>query len=225
MAIQNSGSNHDPRPYIRSLVALSNEVNAHPHAIIYLTAGTAKGSQKLCNPHPQPSCIPAAASVFFSIFVENFDPIFSDDGRICFLLHLRAVVETPLSFAAKQQRQKKKTYLVIFLLFSTYLMATITRSVIRSSTSIRNVAAAAAKLSSEAGASRSSSTTFRFASSAKTPSLPSRFLLRSPVEMSCCIETLLPLHTVTSSAVLTSLLSVARPGYGWLSEGTRLRDL
>ncbi|KAL5998871.1 hypothetical protein ACLOJK_009819 [Asimina triloba] len=99
-------------------------------------------------------------------------------------------------------------------------MATIARSVIRSSTTIRNAAAAAAKLSSEAGTSRSSSKTFRFAASAKNPSLPSRFLLRSPVEMSCCIETLLPLHTATSSAVLTSLLSVAGPSYGWLSEGT-----
>ncbi|XP_058100567.1 protein NUCLEAR FUSION DEFECTIVE 6, mitochondrial isoform X1 [Magnolia sinica] len=93
-------------------------------------------------------------------------------------------------------------------------MASIARSVIRSSSSIRNAAATAAKLGTEAKAGRSTTSSFFRSSSS-----PSRFLLRSPVEMSCCVETLLPLHTATSSALLTSMLSVTRPGYGWLSEG------
>jgi hypothetical protein len=42
---------------------------------------------------------------------------------------------------------------------------------------------------------------------------------RSPVEMSCCVETMLPYRTVTSSALRNSMLSVSRRTYGWTPEG------
>ncbi|OMO76367.1 hypothetical protein CCACVL1_15719 [Corchorus capsularis] len=47
----------------------------------------------------------------------------------------------------------------------------------------------------------------------------SRMISRSPVEMSCCVETLLPYHTATASALLTSMLSVSRRSSGWTPEG------
>ncbi|XP_039008931.1 protein NUCLEAR FUSION DEFECTIVE 6, mitochondrial-like isoform X2 [Hibiscus syriacus] len=43
-------------------------------------------------------------------------------------------------------------------------------------------------------------------------------IFRSPVEMSCCVETLLPYHTATASAFLTSMLSVSRRRSGWTAE-------
>ncbi|CAL9050673.1 unnamed protein product [Musa banksii] len=49
------------------------------------------------------------------------------------------------------------------------------------------------------------------------PAVAARFL-RSPVEASFCVETLMPMHSATASALMTSLLSVSRRGYGWLSE-------
>ncbi|GER36431.1 nuclear fusion defective 6 [Striga asiatica] len=88
------------------------------------------------------------------------------------------------------------------------------RSVMRSaSTSVR---AAATRIS--AGAKpRASPSPFRF----PTQQPLSARIFRSPVEMSSVnVASLLPYHTATASAVLTSMLSVAPRGYGWTLEGS-----
>ncbi|XP_004300265.1 PREDICTED: uncharacterized protein LOC101291628 [Fragaria vesca subsp. vesca] len=46
----------------------------------------------------------------------------------------------------------------------------------------------------------------------------SHAIFRSPVELSCCVETLLPYHTATASALLTSMLSVSQRSCGWTPE-------
>ncbi|XP_010274637.1 PREDICTED: protein NUCLEAR FUSION DEFECTIVE 6, chloroplastic/mitochondrial-like isoform X3 [Nelumbo nucifera] len=82
------------------------------------------------------------------------------------------------------------------------------RSVLRSST-VRN---AAARIATEAKAARSPCGIL------KRKPHSNRFF-RSPVEMSFCVESLLPYHTATASALLTSMLSVShRRDYNWLSE-------
>ncbi|KAL0540708.1 hypothetical protein IC582_020719 [Cucumis melo] len=55
---------------------------------------------------------------------------------------------------------------------------------------------------------------FRIAS--KRPFSHSSF--RIPIEMSFCVESMLPFHSATSSALMTSMLSVSPHSYGWLSE-------
>ncbi|WCJ29115.1 nuclear fusion defective 6 [Euphorbia peplus] len=55
-----------------------------------------------------------------------------------------------------------------------------------------------------------------FATSKKNPL--SHPLFRSPVQLSCCVETMLPYHTATASALLTSMLSVSTRNFGWTAE-------
>ncbi|KAL0733455.1 hypothetical protein Bca4012_009665 [Brassica carinata] len=76
---------------------------------------------------------------------------------------------------------------------------------------------------------RAASSQGRFASQAKS-SVPPMFRatarrssllspLRNPVEMSFCMESMLPFHTATASALMTSMLSVSAHSYSWLSHG------
>ncbi|XP_050944548.1 protein NUCLEAR FUSION DEFECTIVE 6, mitochondrial isoform X1 [Cucumis melo] len=57
-----------------------------------------------------------------------------------------------------------------------------------------------------------------FAIPKQNPLSQSLRILRSPVELSCCVESLLPYHSATASALLTSMLSVSRRSYGWTPE-------
>ncbi|XP_058735225.1 protein NUCLEAR FUSION DEFECTIVE 6, mitochondrial-like isoform X1 [Vicia villosa] len=90
------------------------------------------------------------------------------------------------------------------------MASTAARSIFRSSSSARS----AFRVASEAKPARSS---FRTASS-KPPS-PSQSTFRSPVQLSFCVESMMPYHTVTASALMTSMLSISSRNYAWLSEG------
>ncbi|XP_076957852.1 protein NUCLEAR FUSION DEFECTIVE 6, mitochondrial-like isoform X2 [Bidens hawaiensis] len=81
------------------------------------------------------------------------------------------------------------------------------RSVFRS-TSVRN---AAARVASQSKAGRSP-----FPIPCRN-SLSNRIFC-CPVEMSACLESLQPFHTATASALMTSMLTVSKNGYGWLPE-------
>ncbi|KAI3683805.1 hypothetical protein L1987_84320 [Smallanthus sonchifolius] len=81
------------------------------------------------------------------------------------------------------------------------------RSVFRS-TSVRN---AAARVASQSKSARSP-----FPMPTRNPL--SHRIFRCPVEMSACLESMQPLHTATASALMTSMLTLSRNGYGWLPE-------
>ncbi|KAI5590892.1 hypothetical protein POPTR_004G048100v4 [Populus trichocarpa] len=80
---------------------------------------------------------------------------------------------------------------------------------------LRSTSAAARMASAQKAGSKPAFSPFRI--SKQSPFSPRIF--RSPVEMSCCVETMLPYHTATSSALLNSMLSVSRRSYGWTPEG------
>ncbi|CAN4105002.1 unnamed protein product [Withania somnifera] len=91
------------------------------------------------------------------------------------------------------------------------VIATAARSIFRSP-SVRN---AASKIASEAKASRSP-----FRTPSRTPL--SHRIFRCPSEMSACVESLQPYHTVTASALMTSMLTDSLRSYSWLSEALLL---
>ncbi|KAJ3670821.1 hypothetical protein LUZ60_008247 [Juncus effusus] len=63
----------------------------------------------------------------------------------------------------------------------------------------------------------SSSSTARSFSRVCRPKLRSS-VCRAPVELSC-VESLMPLHSITASVLLTSMLSQKPGTWAWLSEG------
>ncbi|GLU06374.1 hypothetical protein SLE2022_234140 [Rubroshorea leprosula] len=85
------------------------------------------------------------------------------------------------------------------------------RSILRSS----GTRSAAARLDSQIK-SKAAPSAFR-ATSSRTP-LASR-TFRCPVGSSFCLESMLPYHTVTASALMTSMLSISSRSSAWLPEG------
>ncbi|GMH05469.1 hypothetical protein Nepgr_007309 [Nepenthes gracilis] len=86
------------------------------------------------------------------------------------------------------------------------------RSISRSTSSIRTTAS---RLATAPKQKPSAQFPFRF--HGQKPLSYCR-IFRSPVELSCCVESMLPYHNATASALLISLLSVAPRRCGWTSE-------
>ncbi|KAF5207167.1 hypothetical protein FRX31_003244 [Thalictrum thalictroides] len=86
-------------------------------------------------------------------------------------------------------------------------------STIRSAFRSSSFRSAASKFATKAKPKSTSSSTFGVP---KQNPLSSR-ILRSPVELSCCMDSLMPFHTATSSSLLTSMIAVSRRSC-WLPE-------
>ncbi|XP_023746855.1 protein NUCLEAR FUSION DEFECTIVE 6, mitochondrial isoform X2 [Lactuca sativa] len=92
------------------------------------------------------------------------------------------------------------------------------RSVFRSASTFTTVGRAASRISAGAKPNATSSARSPFRLPSQNPL--SHRIFRSPVEMSCVsIESMLPFHTATASALLTSMLSAAPRTCGWTLEG------
>ncbi|CAL9121214.1 unnamed protein product [Musa textilis] len=93
------------------------------------------------------------------------------------------------------------------------IVAVAARRLLGRSLSLRHTAAA------RIGASRPSLRPLPRSRPAATASRFPRYRLPYPVETSFCLESLLPMHSATASALMTSMLTISRRGPGWLSEG------
>ncbi|XP_012091657.1 protein NUCLEAR FUSION DEFECTIVE 6, mitochondrial isoform X1 [Jatropha curcas] len=76
---------------------------------------------------------------------------------------------------------------------------------------LRSTAFRATRIASGLKPGPGSKTAFSpFRTSNSKPNTLSQRIFRSPMEISCCVETMLPYHTATASALLTSMISVSR---------------